>query len=246
MNFTEGVAEGIIGSANIVTTAVTDLANRGIVAARTALGIHSPSKVTERLIGLPFVQGIARALENGKGMLTPLTSDLLSVLPNNTDFTFDIGSNFEQMRLKEQSIDVRYNGLINSLPTLSQDINLNRAQMNNLKALTMQHNMSSFVNNRTQSFIQGMNKAYVNVAPHIAVMAREQQKRLGEQVSAIAVPHHTNKQQVLANTSYMNDNRSTVVNNHNEFHMHISTSDAKAARRMQKNFNSMRYGYRFR
>src|SRR5690606_1353687 len=146
----------------------------GVNAARTALDIHSPSKVTERLIGNPFVQGIAKALVGGKSMLRPLTSDLLSVLPSNANFNLNV-SDFEQLRLKEQSIDVRYNGLMQTLPSLSQDINLNRSQMSNLRALGLQHNVSTMITNRaTQSFIQGMNRAYVNVAPHIAVMAEAQ------------------------------------------------------------------------
>ncbi len=245
-SFTQGVAEGIYTSTGLITNAVTDMANTGVNAARTALDIHSPSKVTERLIGNPFVQGIAKALVGGKSMLRPLTSDLLSVLPSNANFNLNV-SDFEQLRLKEQSIDVRYNGLMQTLPSLSQDINLNRSQMSNLRALGLQHNVSTLITNRaTQSFIQGMNRAYVNVAPHIAVMAEAQKKQLGERVGAIATPHHLAKQQTLANTSYMSDNRSTVVNNHNEYHMHISTTEARAARRVQKNFNSMRYGYRFR
>jgi hypothetical protein len=245
-SFTQGVVEGIYASTGLITNAVTDMANTGVNAARTALDIHSPSKVTERLIGNPFVQGIAKALVGGKSMLRPLTSDLLSVLPSNANFNLNV-SDFEQLRLKEQSIDVRYNGLMQTLPSLSQDINLNRSQMSNLRALGLQHNVSTLITNRaTQSFIQGMNRAYVNVAPHIAVMAEAQKKQLGERVGAIATPHHLAKQQTLANTSYMSDNRSTVVNNHNEYHMHISTTEARAARRVQKNFNSMRYGYRFR
>lgn len=246
-NFTQGVATGIRESTNIVTAAVKKLAQDGVNAARIALDINSPSKVTEKLIGNPFVQGIAKAIVSGKSMLAPLTSDLLSVLPNDAKFDLNIGNNLEKMRLQEQSIDVRYNGLLNSLPTLSQDINLNRSQLAGINALGLQHNVSSFITSKaTQSYIQGMNHAYVNFAPQIAVMAEAQKRSLGAHVSSIAIPHHMNKQQVLANTSYMNDNRSTVVNNHNEYHMHINTSESRATRRLQRNFNAMRYGYRFK
>lgn len=199
-NFNAGIADGIVTSTNLVTDAVRRLADESIVAAQTALDINSPSKVTNKLIGLPFVQGIAQALESGKGLLSPLTADLLSVLPKNANF--DLGIN-QDLRLKEQGIDVKYNGLLNSLPTLSQNIHINR-------------------------------------------MVNAQKARLENYTNMLMIPHQMQKQQALANTSYMNDSRSTVVNNHNEYHMHLTTSETNATRRVEKNFNAMRFGYRFR
>jgi len=246
-SFNRGVANGIADTTNVVTDAVKLMATSGVEAARQALDINSPSKVTEKLIGLPFVQGIAKALSSGKAMLTPLTSDLLSILPNDAKFKLDVAPNLEQLRLQEQSIDVKYDGLLNALPTLSQDVTLNRSQVNAAKAIAMQHNISTIATNRvTQSFLQGMNKAYISVAPHIAVMAEAQRAKLGSSVASIVVPHQLEKQQVLANNTHMSDNRTTVVNNHQEYHMHLTTTEGRAARRVQKNFNSMRYGYRFR
>lgn len=212
-SFSAGVADGIFNSTNLVTNAVKLLADESIVAARTALDINSPSRVTRDLIGLPFVQGIATALESGKGMLQPLTSDLLSVLPKNANF--DLGIN-QDMRLKEQSIDVKYNGLLNTLPLLSQNIDLNRNLITN---------------------------AALKIAPN---MVSAQRERLANYTQMLMIPHQLQKQQALANTSYMNSNRSTVVNNSNEYHMHLTTSETSAARRVEKNFNSMRFGYRFR
>lgn len=212
-SFTAGVADGIGSSTSLVTNAVRALADESITAARTALDINSPSKVTNRLIGLPFVQGIATALESGKGMLKPLTSDLLSVLPKSANFDFGIN---QDMRLKEQSIDVKYNGLLNSLPMLSQNVNLNRSLVTS---------------------------AALKIAPSMANMQRE---RMASYTQMLMIPHQLQKQQALANTSYMHNNRSTVVNNNNEYHMHLTTSESSASRRVERNFNAMRFGYRFR
>ena len=69
---------------------------------------------------------------------------------------------------------------------------------------------------------------------------------LAHQVATIATPYMEHKNQVLASTSNMHSGNTIINNSHNEYHMHLTTTEARASRRVQKNFNSMRMGYKFR
>ncbi|MFF7293230.1 hypothetical protein ACFY9N_11935 [Microbacterium sp. NPDC008134] len=60
-----GIARGIADNSGGVSRAAAAAVNRAVSAARAAGDIHSPSRRTNREIGLPLVQGIAVGIESG-------------------------------------------------------------------------------------------------------------------------------------------------------------------------------------
>lgn len=68
-NIMQGIANGIASGAQWILDAARNAAWNAYEAAKRALGISSPSRVTERGIGLPFVQGIAKGIQGEMGKL---------------------------------------------------------------------------------------------------------------------------------------------------------------------------------
>lgn len=58
----QGIANGLKRGSSLIQNAARDAANRALQASQQALGIASPSKLAEREIGVPFVQGIAKGI----------------------------------------------------------------------------------------------------------------------------------------------------------------------------------------
>lgn len=119
--FTRGVRDGMEGQQDNLNTTVVGMLNSTVNAAKTALDIHSPSRVTRNMIGAPYVDGIIVALEKGKGRLTNMASGLLSALPLEKEFNLSIGQN-----AITQPVELRYANLLTSLPTLSQPVDLSQ------------------------------------------------------------------------------------------------------------------------
>lgn len=65
-NVIRGIAAGITGGISSIANAAKNAAQSALNAAKDFLGIHSPSKVAEKQIGLPYVQGIAQGIEKNK------------------------------------------------------------------------------------------------------------------------------------------------------------------------------------
>ncbi|RUQ06987.1 hypothetical protein D8M34_05825 [Microbacterium sp. HSID17254] len=60
-----GIARGIGDNSGVVSRAASGAVNRAVAASRAAGDIHSPSRRTNREIGLPLVQGIAVGIKSG-------------------------------------------------------------------------------------------------------------------------------------------------------------------------------------
>jgi phage-related protein len=62
-NIIEGIGNGISGAAGLIADAARNAARSAYEAAKSWLGISSPSRVAEQRIGKPFAQGIATGIE---------------------------------------------------------------------------------------------------------------------------------------------------------------------------------------
>lgn len=122
--FVQGITQGIRGEQEALNLTITSLLNNSVTTAKTALDIHSPSKVTENMIGVPYVDGIRVALESGRDRLTGVASSLLSVLPDGKAFNYSVNG-----VVNEQPIELKYSNMLTSLPTLSQNVKLQQQNM---------------------------------------------------------------------------------------------------------------------
>jgi phage-related protein len=75
----DGIKNGISSAAGKIADAARQAAKNALDAAKGFLGISSPSKVAMREIGVPFVQGIGRGLEQAMGQLARTTLPELSM-----------------------------------------------------------------------------------------------------------------------------------------------------------------------
>lgn len=66
LNLLRGIAAGITGGLRIVTDAARQAAKSALDAAKNFLGIHSPSKVGEKVVGLNYDLGIAKGIAGSK------------------------------------------------------------------------------------------------------------------------------------------------------------------------------------
>lgn len=64
-NLIDGVVDGVKKGISNLVDAVKDAARRALDAAKSLLGIHSPSAVAAKEIGLPFAQGIGAGIKQG-------------------------------------------------------------------------------------------------------------------------------------------------------------------------------------
>ena len=71
-NIIQGIANAILGGIDIIKNAAQAAAQAALDAAKGLLGIQSPSKVAAAQVGVPFVQGVAKGLED----FNPLNSAL--------------------------------------------------------------------------------------------------------------------------------------------------------------------------
>lgn len=69
-NIVEGIADGLRNAGGVIADAARQAAQSAYDAARSWLGIHSPSKKAEQDIGEPFAEGIARGIDAGLDSVT--------------------------------------------------------------------------------------------------------------------------------------------------------------------------------
>jgi TP901 family phage tail tape measure protein len=65
----DGIRSGVTRAAQSLARAVADAAWQALQAAKSALGIQSPSRVAADLIGLPIAQGIAQGMQRSEGLV---------------------------------------------------------------------------------------------------------------------------------------------------------------------------------
>lgn len=78
-NIIQGVAEGISKGVKAIATAAKDAANRALNAAKSALGIHSPSKVFAKEVGQWIPAGMAKGITDNMGVVTSAMNEMTDI-----------------------------------------------------------------------------------------------------------------------------------------------------------------------
>lgn len=110
-NIIQGVAEGITKGIKAITSAAKDAAHRALNAAKSALGIHSPSKVFANEVGkwIPagMAEGIAGNLKVVKNAMNDMTELGQSDLNNELDYKIKTDSfiNYDSLKASEQELN---------------------------------------------------------------------------------------------------------------------------------------------
>jgi phage-related protein len=77
----DGIRSGVESAARSLAQAAANAAKAALDAAKAALGIHSPSRVAAREVGVPLAEGILRGLTEGLAPLPLLTRDAVTQPP---------------------------------------------------------------------------------------------------------------------------------------------------------------------
>jgi hypothetical protein len=77
-NIITGIANGITGGLSILADAARRAAQSALDAAKSALGIHSPSTEAEKQVGGPLAEGIGVGVRNQEGALRQSLTDMLN------------------------------------------------------------------------------------------------------------------------------------------------------------------------
>jgi secreted protein with Ig-like and vWFA domain len=117
--FVSGITDGIQSQQTALNNTVVSLLDGSVVAAKTQLQINSPSRVTNKNIGVPYVDGILTALEGGRGRLSNVAGSLLDVLPLNQTFKYNV-----EGQVAKQPVELQYSNLMTALPQLTQNVAL--------------------------------------------------------------------------------------------------------------------------
>lgn len=110
-NIIEGVAQGIKNGIGRITSAARDAANKALSAAKSALGIHSPSKVFANEVGkwIPagMAEGIAGNLKVVKNAMNEMTELGQNDLNNELDYKIKTNSflNSESLKANEEELN---------------------------------------------------------------------------------------------------------------------------------------------
>ena len=132
--FVDGIIEGISNQEGPLFTAIRQLVQDMISTAQTEAGIASPSKETAERIGKPFGSGILDGFLSTKNNLingvngvigTMLSGSYADKISNfaNTQITDPFNNAMQNLMNTDiaQNVNLRYNGMINSLPNLLQN-----------------------------------------------------------------------------------------------------------------------------
>lgn len=251
--FSTGIAQGIASGTSAVINAAALVANSAVTSAQTALDIHSPSRVSYNTIGVPFVQGVTNALADGSSVVSSMANNFMNILPNHANFDYNVDSIGSLTPI--QQIELQYNGLMSTLPELQQQVMFNHNRGINL--LPTNVNVSDML--ASGSVVNNINRVYNDIATTNAnsvntfnpatsqhslsftQVANNNDMRIARATEAYVIPQIVQKDAAMAMTSSMYNNRSTIVNQqHTEYHMHLTTTENKAARQVKRNFNNMR------
>lgn len=121
-NIVDGIVRGINSASSRLTGALTALAQKALTAAKTALGIRSPSKVMQDQVGRWIPAGIAEGIEMYSGMVddamngmaTGMTGDLRMALERQSgSFSFGGGASGADTQMEDISDSIeRQNALL--------------------------------------------------------------------------------------------------------------------------------------
>jgi tape measure domain-containing protein len=117
---TAGIAAGITSptSINALAGAAQIAINSFLNELRNAGEIHSPSRLTMKLAGEPLVDGIIVGMRNRM----PTMLKTARTIGDTVAHSFGSGDWLRQNTL-DQSVNLKYNGLVNTLPELFQSVN---------------------------------------------------------------------------------------------------------------------------
>lgn len=210
VQFVAGIVSGIAQQQTALTNTVTSLMNTSVTTAKTALDIHSPSRVTREGIGVPYVNGIMVALENGRGKLSKVAGNLLSVLPENQEFKYSV------LGQLAQPVELEYNNLLTSLPSLYQHVAMQRGDMPGLSGTLP---ISSYINQRVAF------NPFTNIP--------------------VPTSYDASRNMMMQNVSHMiNNSRNATTSTQNFYYtMHVTTTP-ESSTKVRRNFDMMRLGRR--
>ena len=110
-NIIQGIAEGITKGIRAITTAAKDAANRALNAAKSALGIHSPSKVFANEVGKWIPAGMAEGISGNLKVVKNAMNDMTELgqndLNNELDYKIKTNSflNSDSLKANEEELN---------------------------------------------------------------------------------------------------------------------------------------------
>lgn len=82
ISFVDGMINGVQIQTPALERAIQEAVARGVAAARASIDANSPSRVTERLVGMPFSQGIAVGILKGAPGIERAASQVVRIVPS--------------------------------------------------------------------------------------------------------------------------------------------------------------------
>lgn len=110
-NIIDGVAQGIRNGIARITSAAKDAANRALSAAKSALGIHSPSKVFANEVGKRIPEGMAEGISGNLKVVKNAMNDMTELgqndLNNELDYKIKTNSflNSDSLKANEEELN---------------------------------------------------------------------------------------------------------------------------------------------
>ena len=101
MNFSIGIADGILAGKSAVIQAAVEVANAAISAATGALGIQSPSKRAEDEVGLMYGEGLALGILDSMQMVRNASRKLSSAMHDQMDIS---AGRMSEMSIRRQPV----------------------------------------------------------------------------------------------------------------------------------------------
>ena len=102
LNVIKGIAAGITGGVSTIANAAKDAAKSALNAAKDFLGIHSPSKVAEKQIGIPYVQGIAKGIRESKDYAKKSAQEVGEAILSASEQNLNNAKVYKEVSLKEE------------------------------------------------------------------------------------------------------------------------------------------------
>lgn len=94
-NIVQGIIRGVTGAAGALFSSLRNLANRALEAAKSALGIHSPSRVMQEVVGKNIVLGISSGIykyaDNATDAMKETSQNILSEAKKILDIQESLG-----------------------------------------------------------------------------------------------------------------------------------------------------------
>ena len=117
-NIISGIARGITGAAGKIADAAKNAARKALDAAKSFLGIESPSKVFRDQVGEMIPAGMAEGIEDGEPevessmdkLLKGFTADVDYNLPNLSDYAQNLGANISANANTQITVPVMLDG----------------------------------------------------------------------------------------------------------------------------------------